>query len=206
MIFKNLLVVLFGSIFLGYILNSCVGQPESCLKVNLSKDEETWFNNYRNGDTIFFSNIENEIDTFVIDVDIKPEYTQCNRFELGPYIYASQSLEFKNLDDYSVDGLDKNYFLGFNKIGQDSTDIKSYKYMGFFDLSTGKFFDFSRVPKQEFTIPKTGQKIEVYVYTKNYNCSNVEGGIEIMQEFAISKEYGLIWYKTLKGDTYNRVW
>jgi hypothetical protein len=27
-----------------------------------------------------------------------------------------------------------------------------------------------------------------------------------MQEFAISKEYGLMWYKTIKGDFYQRIW
>jgi hypothetical protein len=78
--------------------------------------------------------------------------------------------------------------------------------LSFFDLRTGSFFDFSKVPKEKYTNSKTGEKIDVFIYTKDYNCSNIDGGTEIMQQFAISKKYGLVWYRTIKGDYYQRIW
>lgn len=66
--------------------SSCYNQTNGCKKIELSSDELEWFKNYVNGDTIFFQNQNNEIDTFLINFSKKQKFTSCNKFELGPYI------------------------------------------------------------------------------------------------------------------------
>jgi hypothetical protein len=187
------------------LLTSCKNDA-GCKKINLSSDEMSWFTNFVNGDTIFYKNQVDEIDTFLIDAYQTPEYTTCNRFELGPFVYANMGLQFNCIDEYSISNRNKCFYLGFDNIGQDSSDLDCIKELSFFDLKTGTFFDFSKVPKEKYTNSKTGEKMDVFIYTKDYNCSNIDGRTEIMQQFAISKEFGLIWYRTIKGDYYQRVW
>jgi hypothetical protein len=187
------------------ILTSCKNDT-SCKKINLSSDEMSWFTNFVNEDIIYFTSQNKEVDTFIIEISAEPSYTVCNKFELGPNIYASHAVSFASHDSYKFDAFDDGYYLGFNKIGQDTSDKECSKYLSFFDLRTGSFFDFSKVPKEKYTNSKTGEKIDVFIYTKDYNCSNIDGGTEIMQQFAISKKYGLVWYRTIKGDYYQRIW
>jgi hypothetical protein len=206
MIFSKVSNGLFCSTILFFVLNSCVGQDDDCLKMDLSKEEKGWFTNHKDGDTIYFLSSSQERDTFVVNASDILSYTSCNTFELGPYVYQLGSFSFRSTDNYAIGPNRKRYSIGFNKIGQDSTMLNCKKRIRFFDLSAPEFYDFSKVPTQEFTIPRTGEKIQLFIYTKNYNCSNQEGGPEIMEEFAISKKYGLVWYRTVQGDTYSRVW
>ncbi len=205
MTFKKYYTFYFLILILISVLSSCFNQDD-CKKLELSSEEMQWFKNYTSGDTVFFKNQDNEMDTFVIHADASSDYTSCNKFELGPYVYALNSLSFNNIDDYEISKTRKRYSLGFDKIGQDTFDLECHKDLGFFDLNVDEFIDFKEIPIEVFTQPKTNEKIELLVYTKNLNCRNTEGGIEIMQAFFISKKYGLIRYKTINGSTYERVW
>lgn len=192
---------------LSIICYSCFSNSKDCDKVDLSSEETEWFKNYNSGDTIYYRNQYNEVDTFIVNADYILSYTSCNKFELSSFIYQIGSLSFDNIDHYPLKTRRKRYAIGFSKLGQDNGDYPCKKDVSFFELSTGEITDLSRIPTEEFILPApNGKKIVLYNFIKNKYCSNTEGGQELIEEFSISKEFGLIRYKTLNGDIYNRVW
>lgn len=188
-----------------FCIQSCIGK-EKCIKLNISKEELGWFESYIDGDTIFFSNEKNEVDTFFVFSKKITNYTSCNPFELGPYQYGDRIVNLKSGDKYEFSKWDNGYFMTFDMEGKDTSKQVSNKAISFFDLRTGTFETFDKVPKEIYKHPKTNHNVTALIYTEGLGCSNIEGSNEIMQEFAISKEYGLVWYKTIKGEKYERIW
>jgi hypothetical protein len=169
----NLKLTSFVFIALNLSSTSCKNEND-CIKVKLSALEKEWFVGYKNNDIIYFKNQNNEIDTFIVNTYDMEDFTSCNKFELGPYIYQLNSFTFDNIDKYEIDQNFKRFSIGFNKIGQDSTNLDCKKTIRFFDLSTREFLSLDKVPKEEYLIDRKKKIIELYRFTKNYNCSNNE--------------------------------
>ncbi len=199
--FKN---VIFSSA-LTFALNSCFNQTD-CKKLELSKEEISWFTNYENGDTIFFETKLSEIDTFIVEVLNKPDYTVCNKFELGNYVYPTIFLRFQCLDNYPIEKRRKDYYLEFYLSNGDTSCQLSRKGIDFFELDIKTFRDFDSIPNKHIKYKNGEDSTKVFFFRKGENAKNTEGIFHIMEEFTISKEFGLVSYRTLKGDFYERVW
>ena len=189
------------------LFTSCLNRD--CKKLDLSKEEMEWFENYENGDSVFFVNQFNEMDTFIVEVSSEVEYTTCNRFELGEYVYPLMSLRFQNVDDYRTQKGSNVFYLEFYKDidNLDSINGKAcQKAVYFFELTAQTFYAFEKLPHKNIIGPNTRDSIVAYEFTLNIEATNEPNIVHIMQQFAISKEYGLVSYKTLKGDVYQRIW
>lgn len=200
--FLNNKTILFTIILL---FASCANNSD-CKKITLSKKDLSWFLNYKNNQKVYFKNQANEIDTFVVEAMKKPSYGQCNKFELGNFIYPYISLKFFCLDAYHIDKSRKFYFLEFYKSIKNTNNVNCSKSVSFFELDTQTFTDLNSLNIVNYVIAKNHKKIDLYVFEKDINAVNNEGLVTIMESFAISKEYGLVWYKTVNGDLYERVW
>lgn len=201
-IFFNNKTILFSIILL---FASCANNSD-CKKITLSKKDLSWFLNYKNNQKIYFKNQADEVDTFVVEVLNKPDYTDCYKFELGEYVYPTIYLRFRCLDNYQIEERRKNYHLEFYKSIEDTNNVNCSKSVSFFELDTETFTDFNSLNIVNYEIAKNHKKIDLYVFEKDINAVNNEGLVNIMESFAISKEYGLVWYKTVNGDSYERVW
>lgn len=199
----NMKTMLFAVMLI--ILTSCLNQS-GCIKVKLSQEEISWFSHYKNGDTVYFKNQLKEVDTFVIEVLNEPDYTVCNKFELGEYIYPTVFLRFQCLDDYTIEERRKNYHLEFYLDVGDTSNQISQKGVNFFELDVDSFREFDSKDKTRMRFQNDKDSIDVFIFKKGFNAQNQEGIVDIMHEFAITKKYGLVWYRTVKGETYERVW
>lgn len=187
------------------LFTSCFNN-RNCEKISLSKDELDWFKQI-NEDTVFFQAILNkEKDTFIIDVMKTPIYTTCNNYELGKYIYPSISLRFNCLDDYKISNIRKDYFLEFYKSNEDISSQNCQKGINFFELDVEPFDELKKLPQSKIKDPYSKDSIDVFRFRLGDNAQNIEGLVDIMAEFSISKKYGLISYQRLDSIRFERVW
>ena len=76
----------------------------------------------------------------------------------------------------------------------------------FFELTTHEFINFSKFPQTNIKLPFLKDGIIEYQFTRNKEVNHESNQYQIMKEFYVTKEYGLIRYKTINGHIYERVW
>ena len=177
-----------------------------CKPIDISKEEKEWLKPALKYDTIFFETELGQKNSFAMETESLLDYTSCSKFALGPYIYQIGGYTYSNLDKYPVKKYRDRFSISFNKTGQDKSDKLAEKCIDFFDISTGYFFDMNNFDVTDTLIPVLNKTVPVYVFSKNWNCSTEEGYSDVMSGFAISKEYGLMWYTLSNGDVYSRIW
>ena len=94
----------------------------------------------------------------------------------------------------------------FDRTGQTPKEIHSDKDVNFFELDVEPFVKFEDIPQTKIKDPYSTDSIIVYRFRLGEKAQNMEGLVDIMKEFCISKKYGLMSYQRLDSAVFERVW
>jgi|GEM_PF-3365804 len=182
-------------------LNSCLSNS-SCTKLSLSKEEQSWFTNYRDNEIRLYKSQSDDIDTFVVSVKPVQSYSLCNRIELGEYQYGFRNVSFLAKECHGLDDMYCDFTMRFTKEFQNETDQKCNKRFSFFDLRSEKMTDLSELPMVIDTLRYLNKSTKSYVFENGAGVKDANAGYCFFDNFHVNKEYGLVKYQTRKGDVY----
>lgn len=181
----SILIILF------FILFSCILPPKECEKVDLSPDEKEWFDVYKVGQQILFSNTQGVIDTLIVKEKMNA-YTICYGSDHGYEQYNFEIFRMR-LKHNELDLLCK---LTFERSIFSDTTEKSFQIAGLYgtyDTLEGNL-KFER-------IYLNSKKDSVDTYQMNTDNGRVDADA-VIQSFNWSKKFGLVRYVTKENEIF----
>lgn len=188
----SLSVLLILALFGVFYVNS-----RTCTAVNIPKESLGWFFSYKENDILLFRDTLGNTDSLIVSNSYR-SYTQCNRFELGEYMYEYIGVRLRSLNakwnNNQFNGIEFSYSM-------DRTDSSCLKIIRVFNLD-GDIFSNDRNELSTIYSP---------YYKKDILCRKISianGGetlssINRIDFFQWSEEYGLIAYSYFKGEVFH---
>lgn len=183
----SILIILF------FILFGCILPPNECEKVDLSPEEKEWFDVYKVGQHVIFTNSVGVSDTLIVN-KITNGYTICYGTEHGYRQYNIVILRMRlNHNELDLKGM-----LRFQKsIYSDATE-KSFQIAGLnwhYDTLAGN------LKFEKIYLKSKKDSVDTYQLNEG-NRSGSADGDAVIKSFNWSKRYGLVRYVTKENETY----
>ena len=178
---------------------------KGCVKIGLSLEDKDWFKIYMKNELFLFKSNLNNMDTIKVAFPIQPDYTVCNKFELGGYQYEENVVVLKSVNCHGLESEFCDIRMHFSKSLQLKTDIDCLKSFSVFDLNTDLLKTLSEY-QDSVELKYLNKKLNCYTF--NYSKRNVSDwneGIHTLKEFNWSKEYGLVRYELDSGEVYELI-
>ena len=179
----------------------------SCKKIYLSKSDKSWLDFASINDTIAFSNLKNDEDTFVVIYKYL-DWGICNRFELGDGQKQIGEIGVQKIENGKLKVYNAMFKISFNGDNSYDTISKSSKHISVFDIETDYFLDFNDLKETAIFMP-TLKKIIQVLFVKAGNKTKESTDIfPKVDEFYWNEKLGLIAYKKKFGEMYyySRKW
>jgi hypothetical protein len=81
------------------LFESCIFS--GCKKLDLPKEELEWFNSYNVGQTLYYKNQYDDIDTLIVYKN-NLRYSPCNKFELSEYQYQIAEIRINDKNNKNL--------------------------------------------------------------------------------------------------------
>ena len=168
------------------LFESCIFS--GCEKLDLSKAELEWFNSYKVGQTLYYKNQYDDIDTLIVyKNDLR--YSPCNKFELSEYQYQKAEIR---INDKNNKNSARNNRVQMTYVQKE--DELSFKHIHVFDYhfngsNLNKELKDTIINLQHFQ----NEKVKCLIFGTKDNLTHDTSNNDL-KKFYWNKEKGLIKY------------
>ena len=188
------------------ILLLCSCGQSSCIKKRILSTDKHWFNPYDSLDVVVFKSNYGNFDTLIVTTGKNDNwFTDCNRFELGPFQFETVSMSIKSNNKHgsSYDGeisitLTSQFFTWD---GRPKGDTDCQKIIRVYNTEA-RFFDNSpQLISQTISNPYLKKQISSFYFDKN--CNYFDKFYGNINSFNWNRKLGLLRYTTVDGEIYD---
>jgi hypothetical protein len=196
---KNMILILF---LLPLFVGSCIFSENSCIKVKLTKEEKSWFYNYKKGQRILYKSNLGKVDTFTVTGGGGDSYTTCAPFELGKYEYNTDGFIMQSSKCHGTNSFNCCVNVIFTKEGQKVGKTPCDKRFRVFDLNTPDLTSLDSIPKVVLKLESLNKTVSTYFFDVGKFVEDNDFSNNGVKSFNWNKEHGLVQYSLFTGEVY----